>query len=176
MFLRAFKEYSNKKYLNKILSNRYVNVDDNKIESLGIIFNMDEIADFGLLKNLVSKLKIHPNNFKVIGFSKEKKTSLNVWDLCFNPENFGWKGEIKHAELQAFLDKKFDVLISYYTNEELELKLMTAKSKAQFKIGILQTDTRLNDLIINTGLKEFDVFENEVFKYLTILNKLKNEQ
>lgn len=176
MFLRAFKENSNKKYLNKILSNRYVNVDDSKIESLGVIFNMGENEDFGLFKNLISKLKINPNNFKIIGFSQDKKENLSTWDLGFNPEDFGWKGGIKNVELQSFLDKKFDVLISYYLSEDLELKLMTAKSKAQFKIGILQSDLRLNDLIIKTNLKEFDVFENEVFKYLTILNKIKNEQ
>jgi len=54
----------------------------------------------------------------------------------------------------------------------LDLKIATARSKAQFKIGILQTDTRLNDLIIKTNINEFDVFKNEVFKYLTILNKI----
>ncbi|OYX24034.1 MAG: hypothetical protein B7Z06_09400 [Flavobacteriales bacterium 32-35-8] len=173
MFLRAFKENSNKKYLNKLLSNRYVNVGDSKIESLGIIFNLGENEDFGLFKNLASKIKVNPNNFKVIGFSRDKKANLNTWDLCFNPDDFGWNGVIKHVELQSFLDKKFDVLISYYLSEDFELKLMTAKSKAQFKIGNLQTDFRLNDLIINTNLNEFDVFENEVFKYLTILNKIK---
>nr|WP_239970646.1 hypothetical protein [Confluentibacter citreus] len=159
--------------MNKILSNRYVNVEDSKVESLGIIFNMSENEDFGLFKNLAEKIKINPNNFKVIGFSKDKKADLNTWDLCFNPEDFGWNGEIKHVELKSFLDKKFDVLISYYLAEDLELKLLTATSKAQFKVGILQSEPRLNDLIINTNLKEFDVFENEVFKYLTILNKIK---
>ena len=33
---------------------------------------------------------------------------------------------------------------------------MTAKSKAKFKIGILQTDERLNDLIIKTSLKQLE--------------------
>ena len=173
MFLKAFKENSNKKYLNKILSNRYVNVGDDDIESLGIIFNYDENEDFGFFKNLVSKLKIHPNNFKIISFSKDKKAQINTWDLCFNPEDFGWNGDIKNVELQTFLDKKFDVLISYYLAEDLELKLMTAKSKAKFKVGILQNDLRLNDLIIQTNLNEFNAFEIELFKYLTILNKIK---
>ena len=60
--------------------------------------------------------------------------------------------------------------------EHLELKLLTGTSKAQFKIGILQSDARLNDLIIKTNLKEFDVFKAELHKYLNILNKIKNEQ
>jgi hypothetical protein len=173
MFLRAFKENSNKKILNKLLSERYVNVDNSEIESLGVIFNLEEINAFDLFKTLSEKIKINPNNVKIIAFSKEKKNDLNTWDVSYNPNDFGWNGEIKNTELQSFLDKKFDVLISYYLAENSELKLITAKSKAKFKIGNLQTDSRLNDLIIKTNLNEFDVFENEVFKYLTILNKIK---
>ena len=176
MFFRAFKENSNKKYLNKTLKERKVNIDNSKVENLGVIINLSEIEDFNMFKPLAEKLKIHPNNLKIIAFSKEKKAVLNTWDLCFTPEDFGWKGQMKNIELQSFLDKKFDVLISYYLSEDLELKLMTATSKSKLKIGILQSDERLNDLIIKTNLKEFDVFENEVFKYLTILNKIKNEQ
>ncbi len=173
MFLKAFKENSNKKILNKLLSERYIDVDNSVIESLGIVFNLAEVKDFELFKNISEKIKIHPNNVKIIAFSKEKKDNLNTWDMCFNPNDFGWNGDIKNTELQTFIDKKFDVLISYYSTENLELKLITAKSKAKFKIGNLQTDSRLNDLIIKTNLNEFDVFENEVFKYLTILNKIK---
>ncbi|MBU3822563.1 hypothetical protein KO566_10855 [Flavobacteriaceae bacterium XHP0103] len=175
MFFRAFKENSNKKYLNKTLSNREVNVDNSKVESLGIVLNMAESKDFSMFKTLADKLKIHSNNLKVVGFSNEKIDALNTWDLCFGPDDFGWNGSIKSVELQSFLDKKFDVLISYYATEDLELKLITALSKAKFKVGILQSDERLNDLIIKTSIQEFNVFENEVFKYITILNKTKNE-
>lgn len=173
MFLRAFKEKSNEKCLNKLLLEREVNVYDSKMESLGIIICLDETPDFNSFKTLATKLKVHPNNLKIVGYSKTKKDNLNTWDLYFLPDDFGWKGDIKNIELQTFLDKKFDVLISYYLAENLELKLMTAHSKAQLKIGILQTDSRLNDLIIKTNLKEFNVFEEEVFKYLSILNKIK---
>lgn len=175
MFFRAFKENSNKKYLNKTLSKREVHIDNSKVESLGIIINMDESKDFNMFKTLIDDLKIHPNNLKVVGFSKEKLEGLNTWDLCFGPDDFGRNGSIKNVELQSFLDKKFDVLISYYLAEDVELKLMTAISKAQFKIGILQSDERLNDLIVKTNTNELNVFKKEVFKYITILNKVKNE-
>jgi len=46
MILKGFKEKSNKKYLNKLLSERQVNVEGNMLISLGIIFNSDEIHDF----------------------------------------------------------------------------------------------------------------------------------
>jgi hypothetical protein len=173
MILKGFKEKSNKKYLNKLLSERHVNVTDNKVESLGIILNIDEVDDFEWFRSLAEYLKVHPNKLKIITFSVNKKEDLNSWDLCFNPKDFGWKGNIKNVELQSFLDTKFDVLVSYYEKEVLELKLITARSKAKFKVGILQTDERLNDLIIKTSLKQFGIFKEEIFKYLNILNKIK---
>lgn len=175
MILKGFKKKSNKKYLNKLLSERHVNVTDNKIESLGVILNIDEVEDFELFRVLATYIKVRPNKLKVIAYSANKKEASISWDICFKPNDFGWNGTIKNVELQSFLDTKFDALISYYTAEELELKLLTALSKAKFKVGILQTDERLNDLIIKTNLKEFNVFKIELFKYLTILNKIKNE-
>ena len=62
-------------------------------------------------------------------------------------------------ELEDFLNKKFDALISFYESDILELKLLTAMSKANFKIGLFQADQRLNDLIIKTGITEFEVFK-----------------
>ncbi|MDO5981190.1 DUF6913 domain-containing protein [Flavivirga spongiicola] len=172
MILKGFKEKSNKKHLNKLLSEREVNITDKKIESLGVILNIDEIDDFKLFRVFADFLKIRDNKLKIIAFSENDKDTLTTWDVCFNPKDFGWKGIIKNVELQTFLDTKYDALVSYYTKDVLELKMMTAKSKAQFKIGIVQSDERLNDLIIKTKMKEFDVFKEETIKYLTILNKI----
>ncbi|WP_308992124.1 hypothetical protein QLS71_019135 [Mariniflexile litorale] len=175
MILKGFREKSIKKRINKLLSERYVNVSDNKVESLGIIFNLDEVNDFEQFNTLSSYLKVLPNRLKIIAFSSNKKETLKSWDICYNPDDIAWNGLIKNSELQTFLDTKFDVLISYYEADITELKLFTALSKAQFKVGMLQADERLNDLIIKTSLTEFNVFKNEIFKYLTILNKIKNE-
>lgn len=172
MILKGFKEKSNKKYLNKLLSERQVNVSDDKLKSLGIIFNIDEIHDFESFRKLSDFLKVRPNKLKIIAFTESNKNDVHAWDECFNLKDFGWSGKIKNSDLQTFLDVPFDILISYYGKDILELKLITAKSKAKFKIGILQTDERLNDLIIKTSLKQFDLFKKEVFKYLSILNKI----
>lgn len=172
MILKAFKEKSNKKHLNKLISERHVNIDDSRIVSLGVILNIDEVDDLELFRKLADYINVRPNKLKIIAFSANKKEKQYAWDTCFNPSDFGWKGQIKNVELQTFLETKFDILISYYTNEQLELKLLTALSEAQLKVGILQTDKRLNDLIIKTNIKEFDVFKAELYKYLTILNKI----
>lgn len=175
MILKGFKEKSIKKYINKLLAKRYVNVTGNKVENLGIIFNLDEVDNFEQFNALATRLKVSPNKLKVVAFSSNKKETVKSWDVCFYPDDFGWKGAVKNNEMQAFLDTKFDVLISCYEGDVTELKLITAASEAQFKVGLLQADERVNDLIIKTSLNEFDVFKDEVFKYLTILNKIKNE-
>ncbi|GAA4269608.1 DUF6913 domain-containing protein [Hyunsoonleella aestuarii] len=172
MILKGFKEKSNKKYLNKILLNRYVYVDNSKIKSLGVILNIDEVDDFERFRSLAAYINVRPNRLKVIAYSPTKSEKPNFWEVCFNPKDIGCRGAIKNIELQSFLDTPYDALISYYTSEELELKLLTGLSKAKFKIGILQTDSRLNDLIIKTKVNEFNVFKKELFKYLTILNKI----
>ncbi|NJX14987.1 DUF6913 domain-containing protein [Tamlana crocina] len=172
MFLKGFKEKSNKKYLNKLLSERHANVNDSKIVSLGIIFNIDEVNNFEQFRKLADNIDVKPNRLKIIAFSESEKDNVNTWDACYNPKDFGWKGTVKNSELQEFLNTEFDALVSYYEDGVLELKLITALSKAKFKIGILQTDERLNDLIIKNPLKEFNSFKKEVHKYLTILNKI----
>ncbi|UKM63591.2 hypothetical protein GSB9_00134 [Flavobacteriaceae bacterium GSB9] len=156
-----------------MLSKRKANVANNKVISLGVVLNIDEVEGFEQFRKLADYLKVRPNRLKIIAFSENKKENLNSWDQCYNPKDFGWKGAIKNVELQEFLNKEFDALISFYEKDVLELKLITALSKAKFKIGILQSDERLNDLIIKTKLKEFDLFKEEIFKYLNILKKIK---
>ncbi|MFD2823891.1 DUF6913 domain-containing protein [Lacinutrix iliipiscaria] len=175
MILQGFKQKSNKKYLNSLLDSREVLLNEKKIVSLGVVLNIDEVNDFETFRRLANAIKVKPNKLKIIAFTSNKKDELNSWDVCFNPKDFGWHGKIKNIELQEFIETPFDALISYYTEEILELKLITAASQAKFKIGILQTDNRLNDFIIKTNLKQFNIFQKELIKYLNIFNKIKNE-
>ena len=172
MFLKGFKEKSIKKCINETLANRKVSINNNVIKSLGVIINIEEIDDLEPFRNLAETLNIRPNKFKIIAYTTVKKDALYAWDVCFNPNDFGWHGKIKNIELETFLDSNFDALISYYTSDVLELKLMTVISKAQFKIGNLQEDERINDLIIKTNLNDFITFKKELIKYLNRLNKI----
>ena len=81
-------------------------------------------------------------------------------------------GRIKNNELQSFLNTPFDILVSYYKNDILELNLISALSKANFKVGISNKDERFHDLILDVLPNKFHVFKEEFIKYLTILKKL----
>lgn len=174
MFLKAFKEKSNKKIINSLLNSREVFVDNSKVESLGVLLHANEFNDFEAFRKLAEYINVLPNKVKIVAYASDEKKLTNFWEVCFTEKDFGWKGTINNIELQTFINTQFDVLVSYYEDDDLELKMITAMSKARFKIGLLQSDQRLNDLIIKTKISEFDLFKEELKKYLNIFNKLKH--
>lgn len=103
--------------------------------------------------------------------NKPNEEALND-HLTFESKDFGWRGKVVNLELQKFIATNFDVLISYYKSNSTALKLVTALSKADLKIGISNLDERLLDIIFDVEPHQFDTFKNEFKKYLTILNKL----
>ena len=172
MILKAFKANSNQKYINKLLNARQVAVSNMKMNSVGVILNMNEFSDFDTFRNYFKELGILSSKIKVIAFIDDAKNANPLWDTYFNPKDFGWKGKINNVDLQSFIDTKFDVLISYYTQESLELKLITAASKANFKVGLIHDDKRVFDLMIDLKTKDIQLFKIELKKYLTVLNKI----
>ena len=172
MILKALKEKSIKKKINFSLQNRRLSNSNTKLETLGVIINADEINNLETLRPIYEALGVRENKLKIITFIEPKKQQNLSWNACYSSKNFSWNGTLNNPEIQSFLNTEFDVLISYYSQDILELKYATATSKAKFKVGVFQKDKRINDLIIKTELKAIDIFVNELKKYLNILNKI----
>ncbi len=172
MFLQRFKKKSIQNHINKILNSRNISVNDNKIESVGVILNLDEFNEQEDLRRFLKSIGIMENKIKFITFVTDKKLVPTPWDSYFNPKDFGWNGKIKSIELQEFINTKFDALISYYKADNLELNTVTTLSMANFKIGISGNDQRLNDFIIDVKPNQINIFKQEILKYLKVLNKI----
>lgn len=172
MILKGFREKSNQKFINKLIDSRKAALSSKKIESVGIILNLSEFDDFETLRVFFESLKLNPNKIKIVGFTEDVKLVEASIELLYSEKQVGWKGKIKNNELISFINTNFDVLISYYKQDNLELNLVTALSKANFKVGLSNNDERLHDLILDIDPNKFDVFRNEFVKYLTILKKL----
>lgn len=172
MFLKRFRDKSNQKYINNILNSQERVVHNRKIETVGILLNFDEFNNFDQLRLLFKNSGIKDNRVKIISFIDDEKGKPNSWDAFFNPKDFGWKGKITNTELEDFINTKFDALVCYFKNDNLELDMVTACSKANFKIGISNKDPRLYDLIIDVDTKHLPIFQNEILKYLKVLNKI----
>ncbi|MDG1682496.1 MAG: hypothetical protein P8H49_05005, partial [Flavobacteriaceae bacterium] len=172
MFFKLFKKKSNDKYLNNILNNRKSSVNNNKIKSVGIIINLEEFNDYDSLRNVFTYLGVNENKIKFVAYVTEKDETLTSWDSYFTPLDFGWNGNISNYDINEFIETEFDALISYYDENIHELNLITAKSKANFKIGISNKDQRLHDFIINIKSSFIDIFKVELEKYLKGLKKI----
>lgn len=174
MVLKGFKARSNQKYIEKLLSARIPSVNDNKISSVGVILHLDEFSNFEKFRNFLKDMDLRPNRVKIIAYSEEEPAIDKLWDSYYNTKDFGWKGNIVNTELDTFINQPFDLLISYYKKPELELNMITAKSRANFKVGLSNEDPRLFDLIIDVETTEFELFTKELLKYLRVLDKIES--
>ena len=172
MILKAFKEKSNQKYVNKLLAARTAAVNNTKVKTIAVLLNANEYDDFEVFILFFKELGLTSPKHKIIAFTNDDKLDHSKWDTFYSPKDFGWKGKIKNTSLQDFLDEPYDVLISYYKEETLPLNIITAASKANLKVGLSRNDERLYDLIIDVKPKDIQTFKKEFKKYLNILNKL----
>jgi hypothetical protein len=173
MIFKAFKEKSNLKHINRLLNSRNVVFNNKKIESVGVILNLKEFADFDAIRTFCKQLGILPPKTKIITFVEDNKITDKLWDTYFSPKDFGWKGTIKNIDLQTFIDTEFDALICFYKEHSIELDMISSASKSNFKIGISNANMKLYDFIIDVNVNQFQLFKIELKKYLTVLNKLK---
>lgn len=172
MFLKFFKYRSIKKFMSNVIENRSPSVSNKKIKTVGIILNLGEFKDYDKIINILKNYGISENKIKFITYVTENDTKLNHWDSYFESKDLGWNGQVKNLDLQEFLDFKFDALISYYKRDFLELKFVTACSKANFKIGLSKKNQSLNDFIIDISPNFIEIFGKELEKYLIGLNKI----
>jgi glutaredoxin 2 len=170
MILKAFREKTNKDYIDKLLQGRQSNVSAGKVKTIAVLLNVDEFDDAEAFRSYFKELGVISPMNKVVYFSAEG--TKGEWETSFGKDDFGWKGKIKNPELEQFLNQPYDVLLGYYNSDISEMHQIIAMSKANLKVGIHHHDERLFDLILNLSVIRFDIFKTEFKKYLTILNKL----
>jgi hypothetical protein len=112
------------------------------------------------------------SNIEVLVYRDRLKKNKSVSQATFGANDLNWNGTISNAAINDFVDKQFDLLISYYDVEKAILLVVTHNSKAHFKVGFAAINKRFNDLMINTNAENYKVFTHELFRYLKILKKI----
>lgn len=169
---RKIKEYYLQKRFLKDLKNLHKNKtpNTNGIHSVGIL-TTNELSYAYNLTQKISDVLPNVRNVHIYSF-REFKKSDEISYQHFSADDISWKGEITDASLESFIENPFDLLIGYYDEKQLYLELTTLKSEAAFKIGFSEVNDSLFDLLIKESPSNIDSFNAEVFKYLTLLNKL----
>ena len=70
--------------------------------------------------------------------------------------------------LLDFCNENSDVLINFFSRDDINLKYLSAKSNKNLSVGFKSVDHELNDLIIEVDAQNIDIFITECIKYLEI--------
>jgi len=178
MFLKALKEKikfrAGKKFLQRGLNAPSQVVNREKgISSIGCIVDLDAFDNANAFYEFVEEFSLRPNSVKIIGYKKFYDKNSPYSTPVFSDKDLGWKADIENSYALEFLNREYDLLVNYYTDDKLLLQLMTVKTKARLKVGFGDVDKNLNDLILNTPIKDFQTFKKELRKYLRVLNEIK---
>ncbi len=172
MFLNKIKDFFIKKIVKKSLSNVKHIDTNNYIKKVGVIFDESYFYEKESLINELIANGIKEENIRFFVFKNNIKKN-EIFDYpIFSHKDINWNATFENKELNEFIAENFDLLINYYDTEKAALLLLTHLSKASFKVGFSNIDSRLNHFMITTNAENYKVFVDELFKYLKILNKL----
>ncbi len=168
-----FKVKSGLKYLQEEMEKPPVLVKRDKgITSVGCIVDLDNFVDGEKFYELIDEFSLRPNAIKIIGYKRDYDKNSPYAIQIFSDKDLGWKGDIENGYALEFLGREYDLLINYYEEDNLLMKLLSIRTQARLKVGFGALDPKFNDLILNTPFKDFKLFKSELKKYLTVLNEI----
>ena len=156
--LRLKKELKN--------SNRKIKIVPKKKLSVGLLIDSKFDLNDSFIQNLAMNLELSKDRFDITVYNNNNFKTFNV--NLISIEDVGLFGKLPLG-INRFLNRRFDLLFNLHYNNPL-LSLLSSLSKSNFRIGLIQADKRLNDLIINLS-PENSKFIDESIKYLNIIFK-----
>ena len=177
MFLKGlkdkFKYKSGLKYLKEELNSPPEILERSKgIKSVGVIVDLDSFDHAEQFFDFIDDFKLRPNAVKIVGYKSYYDKNSPYATPVFSDKDLGWNGNIENSYALEFLSREYDLLVNYYTADNLMMQLMTIKTKARINVGFAEVDRSFNDLILDIDLRAFSTFKLELKKYLQVMNEI----
>lgn len=170
MIFDSYRNYWMRKEIKKSISNR----DSRQIswpQNILILYRYDEMPDLPSTIKWSDTLHVKSANIEFLAYRSNLKKDEEQHRVWLNPQSFLRSGGFKDEEIKRIAKKRFDLLVNYYDNINLELKFMSHIVDAVHKVGISDTSSKINDITIEIAVTKADVFAEELKKYLTLLTK-----
>ncbi|MEO9572023.1 MAG: hypothetical protein ABJH82_03015 [Polaribacter sp.] len=173
MNLKKLKESRIKSNFNKKLSKLKGSreVSQNEIQTVAILTTEELSKEMELQLEIETILGV--KNSKIYSFKKFNKLEEDS-NKNFTEKDVNWKGEFIAPTLKNFLEQPFDLVIGYFNTEHLYLEKAVFQSKATFKVGFSDVNSKLYEIEISEKIENLKQFSLELKKYLKILKKIKN--
>lgn len=139
-----------KQLQDKKIQRRVINLTD--AGSIGILYDFEDRA---VVQQVIQELQVQHKTVESLCFfggkEKEKPQMQNV----FTKTDVAWQNVPKTELAKAFSDKKFDLLLCLFTNENLPLEFISATSGARWRVGVFrESKTLCYDMMVNVGEKK----------------------
>lgn len=166
MWFNTLKKRSLKKVVEKAKLNALPVDFKYEFNDIGILIDKAEARFIPDLIKAFEKRGIKNHKIKVLIYTSENKKVLAEGN--FGNKDFTISGGTENIEILDFINKKFDLLVSYYTNNTVPLEWMTTKSNAVFKVGVSADNTELNHFSLAVNDLNVESFIENLFKYITV--------
>ncbi|MFQ5448563.1 MAG: hypothetical protein ACE5FF_16675 [Saprospiraceae bacterium] len=127
--------------------------------TIGILFDASELEQKQAVLEFVGRLREQGKRVKLLAYVDRSLKGENQPFSTFSKKDLDWALRPKSSVVTEFLEKPFDLLLTFSQKELLPVEYIAATSKAHFRIGMLSEKTYCYDLIIDTpkedGLRAF---------------------
>jgi len=138
---------------------------------VGVLADSRLFGSYDISRNLSQKFDMPHNRIDILIFENVKDDYVKQHYNTFSDKDFGMYGKIKVPNVADFIEHRFDILINYCNDKSMYTNLVALKSRAKFKIGFADTDLQnIYDFMIAVDGNKIDIFNEELIRYLKILN------
>jgi uncharacterized protein DUF6913 len=143
-----------------------------KIKSVGVLAKADLFKTYDFTKKLIDEIGLKDHEIEVALLDElEPIKTIEIYNV-YTDKSFGMYGKIKDKSLKKFVNTKFDLLINYCDSDNIFALVISFKSKAKMKAGFEYDHFNFNDISIKIAGNKIDTFNDELIKYLDILDLL----
>jgi hypothetical protein len=138
-----------------------------RIKQVGIVFDATDLHNREVAMSLAANLRDVGKRPRLLGYFKQDLDGLSFPFDYFTVKDLSFSYIPKSPKAQAFINEPFDLLISLDLEMIRPILYVCAASKAVFKIGPAQADTKFFDLMIDPKTPgDFDSYIKETRKTL----------
>lgn len=104
-------------------------------------------------------------------FTQQRKKIKEQAELYFGTKDFSFIGNISTEKLKDVIHQDYEYVFQFFSKEHLYLNYLSAKTKANLRIGFEDVNPKLTDLLFKLNKTDLDLFFEEAKKYLEIIKK-----
>lgn len=123
-------------------------------KSIGIIYDSTNPDNDIVITRFAENLRKQGKEVELLGFINDNKLDHKADIQVFNKKQLDWKQVPNDPRVEAFVGKRFDLLLACFVEENLPLEFIAATSSAKWRLGpYSEAKTAYYDMMINLGSK-----------------------